>query len=89
DFPAVDVTATYNGNFSLGAYSAHSSADAYVGGSPEQYPTEYKAVNSATYLSKNAPQTLIIDPKRDQLVVSQGSTTSLPKPRPRASTSTS
>ncbi|MBN9021091.1 MAG: hypothetical protein J0H08_03165, partial [Rhizobiales bacterium] len=44
----------------------------YIGGTPEEFPDRIKAISSATYISKKAPPTLVIEPEKDGLVVSDG-----------------
>jgi acetyl esterase len=67
-YPAVDPVSVYHDNFSFGAVSGGASVAEYTGGTPQQYPSRYKAISSSTYLTSNAPQTLIIEPEHDSLV---------------------
>jgi acetyl esterase len=67
-YPAVDPVSVYHDNFTFGAVSGGASVAEYTGGTPQQYPSRYKAISSSTYLTGNAPQTLIIEPEHDSLV---------------------
>lgn len=68
DFPGVDVSGIWANPFDIPGISARNFATAYTGGSPEEYPERYAAVNASTYLSADFPQTLMMTPTRDDLV---------------------
>ncbi|NQX17332.1 alpha/beta hydrolase [Rathayibacter sp. VKM Ac-2857] len=68
DFPAVDVTSVYENTFDTAGISTRNFATSYTGGSPEEFPERYAAVNAATYLNAAIPQTLVMTPMRDDLI---------------------
>ncbi|WP_148059165.1 alpha/beta hydrolase [Rathayibacter sp. PhB127] len=68
DFPAVDVTSVYENTFDVAGISTRDFATSYTGGTPEEFPERYAAVNAATYLSAAVPQTLVMTPMRDDLI---------------------
>jgi len=69
-YPAVDPAAVYARGYPVPGFEPQMLMAGYVGGTPEQYPDRVQAISSATYLSDKAPPTLIIEPERDGLVVS-------------------
>ena len=71
DYPAIDVRATTTSGFALGSLDGGKLAEQYLGGTADEYPQRYEAVSTATYLSPQAPPTLIIEPTRDTLVPTQ------------------
>jgi acetyl esterase len=68
DYPAADMRGVAASGFALGALAAGPLAEQYIGGTAEEYPERYDGVSTATYLSPEAPPTLIIEPMRDTLV---------------------
>ena len=46
--------------------------EGYIGGDPHRYPDRLAAISSATFLTREAPPTLIILPEKDSLVVATG-----------------
>ena len=71
DYPAADVRAAAASTVSLGALNGAGLSQQYIGGTAEEFPERYDAVSTATYLSPQAPPTLIIEPTRDTLVPTQ------------------
>jgi acetyl esterase len=71
-YPVVDPQNAYDHPFPYPASSAKASITTYIGGSPEELPDRMRAISSATYLSKNAPRTLIIEPELDGLIPPEG-----------------
>ena len=71
DYPAADVRAVTASGFALGALDSAKLGQQYLGGTADEYPQRYDAVSTATYLSPQAPPTLIIEPTRDTLVPTQ------------------
>ena len=69
DSPAVDVTSVYENTFDVAGITTRNFATSYTGGSPAEYPERYDAVNAATYLNAAAPQTRVITPMRDDLIM--------------------
>ena len=67
-YPAVNPVSVYDDNFTLGSVSGSAALAEYAGGTPQQYPGRYKAISSSTYITGNAPQTLIIEPEHDSRV---------------------
>ena len=58
-YPVTSVEDFYNmGNF-VTAGTARKMAACYLGGSPEEYPERYAAVNPANFISAKTPPTLI------------------------------
>ena len=68
DYSATDIRAVAASGFALGPLDAGALAEQYIGGTAEEHPERYDAVSTATYLSPQAPPTLIIEPTRDTLV---------------------
>jgi acetyl esterase/lipase len=71
-YPAVDPVATYERGFPVPGFEPQMLMMGYIGGTPEEFPDRIKAISSATYISKKAPPTLVIEPEKDGLVVSDG-----------------
>lgn len=71
-YPAVDPVATYERGFPVPGFEPQMLMVGYVGGTPEEFPERISAISSATYLSDKAPPTLVIEPEKDGLVVSDG-----------------
>src|SRR6204780_629169 len=67
-YPAVNPVSVYDDNFALGSVSGSAAVAEYAGGTPQQYPSRYKAISSSTYITGKAPQTLIIEPEHDSRV---------------------
>ncbi len=67
-YPAVNPVSVYHDNFALGSVSGAAALTEYAGGTPQQYPSRYKAISSSTYITGQAPQTLIIEPEHDSRV---------------------
>lgn len=71
-YPAVDPVATYERGFPVPGFEPQMLMAGYVGGTPEEFPDRIKAISSDTYISAKAPPTLVIEPEKDGLVVSDG-----------------
>jgi acetyl esterase len=71
-YPAVNPVSVYDDNFTLGSVSGTAAVAEYAGGTPQQYPGRYRAISSSTYITGNAPQTLIIEPEHDSRVPPAG-----------------
>ncbi len=67
-YPAVNPVSIYNDKFTLGSVNGSHAVTEYTGGTPQQYPGRYKAISSSTYITGNAPQTLVIEPEHDSIV---------------------
>jgi len=67
-FPAVDPVTFYENTNPLTAAAARSMVRLYLGGSPAEYPERVRAVSPITYVTPNAPPTLILLADNDQLV---------------------
>jgi len=67
-YPAVNPVSVYDDNFTLGSVSGSAAVAEYAGGTPQQYPGRYRAISSSTYITGQAPQTLIIEPEHDSRV---------------------
>jgi acetyl esterase/lipase len=64
----VDMKSFYNNSDPMLGGLAKQFLGAYIGGSPDQYPDRVKAVEPASYLTKDAPATLMFINKDDRLV---------------------
>lgn len=71
-YPAVDPVATFERGYPIPGFEPQMLMQGYVGGTPDQFPDRIKAISSETYLSDKAPPTLVIEPEKDGLVVSDG-----------------
>ena len=67
-YPVVDPAAAYRADTHLGTVSSRAFTSEYVGGAPSQYPNRYIAISSSTYISPEAPPTLLIEPNHDSLI---------------------
>lgn len=67
-YPGVDLAAIHDNPYVPTGADVNAMARKYVGGSPQQYPGRYAAVASATYLSPDAPPTLMFMSQNDHLV---------------------
>ncbi len=71
-YPAVDPASIFEDGFPIPGFEPRMLVEGYIGGSPDQYPDRLAAVSSATFLTPEAPPTLIILPEKDSLVVASG-----------------
>src|SRR5580658_1760346 len=71
-YPAVNPVSVYDDTFTLGSVSGSAAVAEYAGGTPQQYPSRYKAISSSTYITGKAPPTLIIEPEHDSRVPPAG-----------------
>jgi acetyl esterase len=71
-YPVVDPAGFFNNDASALAGTSRGMAQAYTGGSPQQFPDRYAAISSATHISPAAPPTLIIVGEADHLVPAEG-----------------
>ncbi len=69
-YPAVDPLAIYEHGFPVPGFEPEMLVRGYLGGDPTQHPNRVHSVSSYTYLSANAPPTLILSPEKDGLVPS-------------------
>lgn len=69
-YPAVDPVAIYERGFPVSGFEPQMLMMGYVGGTPAEFPERISAISSSTYISKLAPPTLVIEPEKDGLVVS-------------------
>lgn len=69
--PVVDMVGSWNNGGEMGPMS-RSFLQAYIGGSPTEFPERYRQTSTATYLSPNAPPTLILAGARDAVVPPEG-----------------
>jgi acetyl esterase len=67
-YPAVNPVSVYDDTFTFGSVSGRAAVAEYAGGTPQQYPGRYRAISSSTYITRKAPQTLIIEPEHDSRV---------------------
>ncbi|WP_166659755.1 alpha/beta hydrolase [Actinomycetospora succinea] len=68
-YPAVDLDDTYRRGI-----GAQRFAVAYTGGTPEQVPDRYRALEGVDALTREAPPTFAVVPARDHLVPPEGAT---------------
>jgi acetyl esterase/lipase len=71
-YPAVDVESVYTDGFPVPGFEPRALIEGYIGGPPSDHPERVAFVNSATYVTAQAPPTLIILPESDSLVVAHG-----------------
>jgi acetyl esterase len=71
-YPVVDPAGFFKNDASALAGTSRDMAEAYTGGSPQQFPDRYAAISSETYISAAAPPTLIIVGDADHLVPVEG-----------------
>lgn len=71
-YPAVDPMSIYEDGFAIPGFEPKMLIEGYIGGTPEQHPDRVAAISSYSYLTGQAPPTLIILPEKDSLVVASG-----------------
>jgi acetyl esterase/lipase len=71
-YPVVDPADAFSQGYPLKGLEPRKFVTQYVGGTPERFPDRTRAVSSRTYLSKDAPPTLIVEPEKDGLIPSAG-----------------
>jgi len=71
-YPAVDPVSIYERGYPIPGFEPTMLIEGYIGGAPFDYPERIAAISSRTYLTPNAPPTLVILPERDSLVVADG-----------------
>lgn len=69
-YPAVDPVTIYERGFPVPGFDPKMLMSGYIGGTPEEFPERIRAISSDTYISPRAPPTLVIEPEKDGLVVS-------------------
>lgn len=67
-YPGVDLVAIYNNPHAVTGPDVRQMVMKYTGGTPSQFPDRYRAVNSATHITRDAPPTLILITRNDHLV---------------------
>lgn len=71
-YPAVDPLSIYEQGFPVPGFEPRMLIEGYIGGPPERLPARMAAVTSASYLTAEAPPTLVVLPEKDSLVVAAG-----------------
>ncbi|MBF9031351.1 alpha/beta hydrolase fold domain-containing protein [Rhodobacterales bacterium HKCCE3408] len=71
-YPAVDPESIYTGGFPIPGFQPTELIEGFLGGPPADHPDRVAAVSSASYLTPDAPPTLIVLPLNDSLVVAHG-----------------
>ncbi|MDF5758675.1 alpha/beta hydrolase [Spongiactinospora sp. TRM90649] len=71
-YPVADPAGFFDNGDPVRGPDARLMAAAYTGGSPRRFPERYRAIASATYLSREAPPTLLIVGGSDRLVPPEG-----------------
>jgi acetyl esterase/lipase len=66
------VDSIYTDGFPLPGFEPVALIEDYLGGSPNRFPERVAAVSSASYITPEAPPTLVILPEKDSLVVASG-----------------
>jgi acetyl esterase/lipase len=69
-YPAVDPVAIYERGFPIPGFEPAMLMAGYVGGKPEEYPERIAAIASENFITPKTPPTLILEPEKDSLVVS-------------------
>lgn len=67
-FPGVSPYGLYDDPIAGGAVPGRTFMEQYIGGSPEEYPERYRAVDSTTHIDATSPPTLIFQGEHDHLV---------------------
>ena len=67
-YPAVDPLAIYEQGYPIPGFEPKMLVSGYIGGAPQELPDRVRAVSSVTYLSDQAPATLILAPEKDSIV---------------------
>lgn len=67
-YPAVDPLAIYEFGYPISGFEPKMLVTGYIGGDPYQLPQRLQAVSSYSYLSAQAPPTLMLSPQQDGLV---------------------
>jgi acetyl esterase/lipase len=67
-YPGIDLHAIYENPHALIGPEVRSMVTQYTGGSPQDFPERYAAVNTATHITSAAPPTLMIVSENDHLV---------------------
>jgi len=70
-YPAVDPIAIFERGFPVPGFEPKMLMTGYIGGAPQDFPDRVRAISSETYISDKAPPTLVIEPEKDGLVVSE------------------
>ena len=70
-YPAVNPVAIYERGFPVPGFEPKMLMTGYIGGTLDEFPERVLAISSSTYLSSRAPPTLVIEPEKDGLVVSE------------------
>ena len=71
-YPVVSPQSAYDEGFPVPAFEPQMFTERYLGGTPQQHPDRLAAISSESYLTPKVPQTLIIEPEMDGLIVSSG-----------------
>lgn len=66
-YPAVDATAGWENTNLLGVVGRQMSTS-YLGGSPEEFPERYESADAVSWITPDAPPTLVAYGERDHLV---------------------
>lgn len=67
-FPAPDMTAIWNSTSRFLGLASHSVCEKYVGGSPQDFPQAYAAVDVPHHVSSHSPPTLVIAGQHDHMI---------------------
>ncbi len=67
-YPCQDLTGLWKKNPRLFGVGLRALSEAFIGGTPEQYPDRYALVDAGTHVSSSSPPTLMIVGKNDHLL---------------------
>ncbi|MBD3667647.1 MAG: alpha/beta hydrolase, partial [Kangiella sp.] len=70
-YPAVDPLAIFEDGYPIPGFEPKMLFSGYIGGTLEEFPDRVHAVSSSSYISNNAPPTLILEPEKDSIVPSE------------------
>ncbi len=71
-YPIVDPQDAFDNGYPIRGFEPKMFTERYLGGVPNAVPDRLAAISSITYLSAEAPPTLIIEPDNDGLIPSSG-----------------
>jgi acetyl esterase len=71
-YPIVDPQDAYDNGYPIRGFEPKMFTERYLGGVPHAVPDRLAAISSITYLSAQAPPTLIVEPDNDGLIPSRG-----------------
>jgi acetyl esterase/lipase len=67
-FPAQDMTAIWNSTTRFLGLDNHTVGEAYLGGSPQEYPQAYATVDISHHITSHSPPTIVIAGQHDHAI---------------------